>query len=144
MLVGQPPKYLVPNLALAVITQVKVITVAGKTIAPGSRQHAQSKRKNNSMKKVWIMAAALLVAGLASSAMAADKAAKAEKRQGAFAKYDKNGNGTLDADEKEAVKSAFGSDKALKKLDTNGDGKLDDSEISAMKAPKKAGKKKNQ
>jgi hypothetical protein len=96
------------------------------------------------MKKVWIIAASLCVLSLASPVFAAGKPGKAAKKQDAFAKYDKNGNGTIDDDEKDAIKKAFDTDKSLKKLDTDGNGKLDDKEIEAMKPHKKGGKKKNQ
>ena len=51
------------------------------------------------MKKVWIIVASLCLLGIASPAFAADKAAKAAKKQDAFTKYDKNGNGVLDKSE---------------------------------------------
>ena len=93
------------------------------------------------MKKTWTIAALLALAISAPSAFA--KKPKADKAGGdAFSKYDKNGNGTLDADEKEAVKKAFSSDPELKKYDTNGDGKLDDNEIAAIKPAEMRKKKK--
>ena len=94
------------------------------------------------MKKTWTLAALLALAISAPSAFA--KKPKSDKKGGGdtFAKYDKNGNGTLDADEKEAVKKAFSSDPDLKKYDTNGDGKLDDNEVAAIKPAEKNKKKK--
>ena len=55
-----------------------------------------------------------------------------------YAKYDKNCNGTLDADEKAALKKDFEKDKTgpLKAYDINGDGKLSDDEIAAIPATK--------
>jgi Ca2+-binding EF-hand superfamily protein len=80
---------------------------------------------------------------------------RAELRQRALQKFDKNGNGQLDPDEKEAAKEAMqtrreqgggkgqggrsGIDperrrKLLGKFDTDGDGKLSESERAAAKA----------
>jgi Ca2+-binding EF-hand superfamily protein len=64
-----------------------------------------------------------------------------------YAKYDKNNNGVLDADEKDALKKDY---ELLKAYDTNNDGKLSDDEIAAIPAtkpgdaPVKRNKKKNQ
>ena len=93
------------------------------------------------MKKTWTIAALLALALAAPSAYA--KKPKGDKKGGGdvFSRYDKNGNGVLDPDEKEAIKKAFGTDPDLKKYDTNGDGKLDDNEIAAIK-PEMAKKKK--
>ena len=54
-----------------------------------------------------------------------------------LAKYDKNQNGAIDADEKDAVRKDYAAspDGTLKKFDQNGDGKLDDEEIAAIKLP---------
>ena len=54
-----------------------------------------------------------------------------------LAKYDKNQNGVVDADEKDAVRKDYAAspDGALKKFDKNADGKLDDEEIAAIKLP---------
>jgi Ca2+-binding EF-hand superfamily protein len=90
--------------------------------------------------KVSTILAALLALAIAPSAFA-----KKPKREAAatssFSKYDKNGNGTLDPEEKEAIKAALATDPDLKKYDTNSDGKLDENEIAAIK-PTEAGKKK--
>ena len=96
-----------------------------------------------------ILTAALAIAIPASVfAGAKDPAAKEAKKAArqAIAQYDKNGNGTIDADEADALKKAFDADKTgpLKQFDLNGDGKLDDSEIAAIHIGKKgdkAGKK---
>jgi hypothetical protein len=64
-------------------------------------------------------------------------AAKADgKKAKLVAKYDKNKNGTLEADEKKAIKEDFAKDKNgdLKAFDKDGDGKLSDEEIDAIKA----------
>lgn len=76
---------------------------------------------------------------------------QAELRQRALQKFDKNGNGQLDPDEKEAAKESMqkrreqrgggkgGPDperrqKLLAKFDTDGDGKLSETERAATKA----------
>jgi Ca2+-binding EF-hand superfamily protein len=62
-----------------------------------------------------------------------------------FAKYDKNHNDVIDADEKDAIRKDYAAnpDGELKKFDKNSDGKLDDEEIAALKPPtmKKGGDK---
>ena len=59
-----------------------------------------------------------------------------------FAKFDKNKNGVIDGEEKNALRKDFEADKEgpSKRFDTNKDGKLDDEEIAAIKPP--TGKKK--
>jgi len=59
-----------------------------------------------------------------------------------FAKYDKNKNGVIDGEEKDALRKDFAADKKgpLKRFDTNKDDKMDDDEIAAIKPP--VGKKK--
>jgi hypothetical protein len=65
-------------------------------------------------------------------------AAKAGTASAFVARFDRNGNGTLDADEKEALRNAYAS---LSVYDTNKDGKLDDSELTSVQVPaKRAGK----
>ena len=61
-----------------------------------------------------------------------------------FAKYDKNKNGKIDDDEKEAIRKDFAANPEgdLKHFDKNKDGKLDDEEIAAIKPPE--GKKKGE
>src|SRR4051794_40568422 len=74
--------------------------------------------------------------------------ARADKASGPkakfFAKYDKNKNGKIDADEKEAIQKDFAASPEgdLKHFDKNKDGKLDDEEIAAIKPPE--GKKKGE
>ena len=94
------------------------------------------------MKKVYLLALGVCLLGLAVPSAEAAKAKKNKGGTDVFAKYDKNGNGVLDSDEKDAVKAAFSSDADLKKFDLNGDGKLDDAELGAMK-PEGKKKKKN-
>lgn len=95
------------------------------------------------MKKSWSLIALLVLAIGTPAAFA--KKPKGEKKGGTdvFAKYDKNGNGKLDAEEVEAIKKAFATDSDLKKFDTNSDGKLDDNEIAAIKPAEHKKKKKN-
>ena len=92
-----------------------------------------------------VIATALAIALPASVFAAKDPAAKEAKKAArqAIAQYDKNGNGTIDGDEIEALKKAFDADKTgpLKQFDTNGDGKLDDTEIAAIKIGGKKGDK---
>ncbi len=59
-----------------------------------------------------------------------------------FAKYDKNHNGVIDEDEKEAIRKDYAADPNgdLKRFDKNSDGKLDDAEIAAIKPPTGKGK----
>ncbi len=95
------------------------------------------------MKKLLVLTFGLCALSLA---VPTALAAKAKKKKGAeqdvFAHFDKNHNGVLDEDEKEAVRKAFkeGND-AVKKYDFNGDGKLDDGELAAIQPAAK--KKKN-
>ena len=89
--------------------------------------------------KVSTLLAAFLALAIAPSAFA--KKPKREAPASSFSKYDKNGNGVLDPEEKEAIKAALATDSDLKKYDTNSDGKLDENEIAAIK-PTEAGKKK--
>jgi hypothetical protein len=93
------------------------------------------------MKKLWIMVLTLgLFAWISPSTALAAKADGPKAKF--FAKYDKNHNGVIDEDEKEAIRKDYAAspDGELKKFDKNKDGKLDDEEIAAIKPP--AGKKK--
>jgi hypothetical protein len=107
------------------------------------------------MKKLF-----LLVTGVCLLVMLAPVAlAKGKKNAGpttvpsdCYAKYDKNYNGTLDADEKEAIRKDYAAEKegALKAFGKDNDGKLSDEELAAIPAtkavdaPVKKKKKKNQ
>jgi Ca2+-binding EF-hand superfamily protein len=79
---------------------------------------------------------------ISSSTALADKANGPKAKF--FAKYDKNNNGKIDADEKEAIRKDYAAnpDGDLKRFDKNKDGKLDDEEIAAVKKPE--GKKKGE
>ena len=99
------------------------------------------------MKKSLVIALTLCVAGLVASAADAEKKdKKSDKvRPRVLEKYDKNANGKLDDDEREAMRKDRRSENAaaaLKKFDKNGDGKLDASEREAAKADRKATKDK--
>jgi len=73
--------------------------------------------------------------GLAGSTALAAKADGPKAKF--FAKYDKNGNGIIDEDEKEAIRKDYAANPEgeLKRFDTNKDGKLDDEEIAAITPP---------
>ena len=99
------------------------------------------------MNKSLLIALTLCLAGLV--AFGADEERKGKKadkeRAKALEKYDKNANGKLDDDEREAIRKerrAENAAAALKKFDKNGDGKLDASEREAAKADRKAAKDK--
>lgn len=97
------------------------------------------------MKSTSLLVAAALAIVLPLSAHAAKDPAKKEERKAArqaLSQYDKNSNGTIDADEVEALQKGFEADKTgpLKQFDLNADGKLDDKEISAIHAGKKGDK----
>jgi hypothetical protein len=88
----------------------------------------------------------VLVSGLAG--LVASPAVFAKKDKGGapaapvpseiYSLYDKNGNGTLEADEKDAIRAAYTKDPTgtLKAYDTNNDSKLSDDEIAAIPATK--------
>src|SRR5215212_55783 len=95
------------------------------------------------MKKSLVIALTLCVASLVAFAADGEKKdKKADKpRAKVLEKYDKNGNGKLDDDEREAMRKERRSENgaaALKKLDKNGDGKLDAGEREAAKADRQA------
>jgi hypothetical protein len=94
------------------------------------------------LKRATLVALTVGILGLAVPSTCL--AAKADgKKAKLIAKYDKNGNGIIDGDEKEALRKDFAKDPQgeLKALDKNGDGKLDDDEIAAIKPGKGTGKK---
>ena len=86
------------------------------------------------MKKLFLITLGVCVISLIAPSAAL--AAKADgKKAKLHAKYDKNSNGTLDADEKKAMQDDFAKDKEgeLKAADKDGDGKLSDAEMDAVK-----------
>ena len=92
------------------------------------------------MKAIAAVVATLTCLSLAAQAAQPPKVTRKEKKLSAsvIARYDKNGNGVIDADEVAAIQRAFNSDPALKTFDKNHDGKLDDEEVSDINpAPKK-------
>jgi Ca2+-binding EF-hand superfamily protein len=72
-----------------------------------------------------------------------DKKAAKQAIKAVLAEYDKNGNGVIDGDEKDAVRKAYEADKngPLKRFDVNNDGTLDDSELAAIHKKQKGKKK---
>ncbi len=64
---------------------------------------------------------------------------KAQHRQRMMQKFDTNGDGKLDANERAAMKQAHAA--RIKPYDTNGDGKLDANEKAAMRANRKSARK---
>ncbi len=93
------------------------------------------------MKNACIIALTLSLFGWAVPATTF--AAKADGPKAKFfAKYDKNHNGVIDEDEKEAVRKDYAAnpDGDLKRFDKNRDGKLDDAELAAIKPPTGKGK----
>jgi hypothetical protein len=86
------------------------------------------------MKKISLIAIGLCAVGLMMPASVL--AAKADgKKAKLLAKYDKNKNGVLDADEKKAIQDDYAKDKdgQLKAFDKDGDGKLSDAELDSIK-----------
>jgi len=96
------------------------------------------------MKKLYMIVAGICLLGLV--APTPSFAGKRGKNKGGtvtvpsdvYAKYDKNGNGKLDDDEKDALKKDYEKEKdgPLKACDANSDGKLSDEEIAAIPATK--------
>lgn len=94
------------------------------------------------MKKFLILA---LAAALAMPAFAADDAKQEKKERkltGFFKKYDKDGDGKLNDEEKAAMKADRSKKRAemIEKYDTNKDGKLDKEERAKAKADRAAKK----
>ena len=86
------------------------------------------------MRKLCLITICFCALGLAlpSSVLAGKADGKKAKL---IAKYDKNSNGVLEADEKQAMRDDYAKDKEgeLKAFDKDGDGKLSDEEIAAIK-----------
>src|SRR4051812_28047752 len=76
------------------------------------------------------------ISALSLFAISDASAAKADgKKAKLIVKYDKNGNGIIDGQEKEALRKDFAANPKgeLKTYDKDGDGKLSDEEIAAIK-----------
>ena len=95
------------------------------------------------MKKAYVVAMGLVLIGLvaAPGAFAKGKGKNAAPAfttvpSDVYKQYDKNANGTLEADEKETLRADFAKEPtgALKVYDTNNDAKLSDDEIAAIPA----------
>ena len=84
-----------------------------------------------------------LIASVAARAEGSDKAVEKPVSPSALKKYDKDGDGKLNDEEKAAWKAAHEAEKKalLEKYDLNKDGKLDDAEKAAIKADKEKRKK---
>ena len=94
------------------------------------------------MKNILLLLTIAFALGVAAPAVHAAKGKKKDQGPDVFAEFDKNHNGVLDDDEKEAIKAAFkDGNAAVKKYDFNGDGKLDDGEIAAIQPAAKKKKK---
>ncbi len=94
------------------------------------------------MKKFLLPLGTVAILGLLAPAVA--HGAKADGKKARFlAKYDANGNGELEADEKAAVRADYKAapDGELKGFDRNNDGELDDAELAAIKPGSAGGRK---
>jgi hypothetical protein len=96
------------------------------------------------MKKACLIVTCLCLMGLFAPGAFAAKGKKGKASQttpsNVYAKYDKNANGILDADEKEEIRKNLADDGFVQACDTNNDGKLSDDEIAAIPATKAAAK----
>ena len=99
------------------------------------------------MKKLYLIAFGVGLLGLMTVPAAFAGKEKRDKRAAlpdVFAQFDKNGNGVLDPDEKEAIRKAYAEGNPdLKAYDKNNDGKLDDDEIAAIQPASVKKHKKN-
>ena len=85
------------------------------------------------MKKLILCTMVLaLFGGLVAKAEDAPDGKKKKLEEFMLKKYDKNGDGKLDDEEKAAMKKDR--EEQVKKYDKNGDGKLDEEERAAMRA----------
>lgn len=85
------------------------------------------------MKKMFLLTLGLSLSGLfAQAADGEAKPAAPPSREEIIKKYDKNGDGKLDQDERAAYMKDRQAE-AIKKYDKNGDGKLDEAELQARR-----------
>src|ERR1041385_8982487 len=86
------------------------------------------------MKRVLIIAAVVCAFCLFATMNASAEKANGKKAK-LIAKYDKNGNGVIDGEVKDALRKdlAANPNGELKAYDTDGDGKLSDEEIASIK-----------
>ncbi len=97
------------------------------------RRKPVTDKPSNSMKKTLFIALGLALTGLvAHTADGEAKPAAPPSREEIIKKYDKNGDGKLDQDERAALMKDRQAE-SLKKYDKNGDGKLDESELQARR-----------
>ena len=101
----------------------------------GDVQKVGTEMQLTSMKKILLIALTLSITGVLTFAADGDKK-ETPKRENPRAKmlekYDKNGDGKLDAGEREAWRKDREAE-VTKKYDKNGDGKLDPSEREAAR-----------
>jgi Ca2+-binding EF-hand superfamily protein len=91
------------------------------------------------MKKILLIALSLSLTGVLAFAADGEKKGTPKRenpRDKMLEKYDKNGDGKLDASEREAWRKDREAE-VIKKYDKNGDGKLDQSEREAARAERR-------
>lgn len=91
------------------------------------------------MKKMLLIALGLSLTGVLTQAADGEKKPTAPargERSEAFKKYDKNGDGKLDEEERAALQKER-QQEMLKKYDKNGDGKVDETERQALQEDRK-------
>jgi hypothetical protein len=96
------------------------------------------RRLEYAMKRLLVIALSLSVTGLIAMAAEGEKKERpaANARAEMLKKYDKNSNGKIDEEEREAMRKDREAE-AIKKFDKNGDGKLDNSEREAARAERR-------
>jgi hypothetical protein len=126
------------------LTPAKIVRYKTPMSVLLSRETNHQRKETTVMKKLYVIAiSAALLGVLAAPAVFAkgkkDKNAPTQTMPSdVYAQYDKNGNGVLDADEKDAIRKDYAKDPngPLKIYDLNNDGKLSDDEIAAIPATK--------
>lgn len=84
------------------------------------------------MNKTVLIALAICVSGLVTQAAEGEKKPETPRRNSIMEKYDKNKDGKLDEEEREAVRKDRQAER-IKRFDKNGDGKLDEQEEAAAR-----------